>query len=78
MAAGSRSGDSSHCRSRRAPIGVTVASTSRAACTPHPGPERLHQLEVTAGHLVEPEEGIVPAHDRPSEVRQAGGWSSLR
>ena len=31
---------------------------------PHPGPERLHQLEVAARHLVEPEVGIVAAHDR--------------
>ena len=39
---------------------------------PGAGAERLDQLEVPAGHLVEPEEGVAPADRRAGEVGQPG------
>ena len=72
MAAGSRRGDSIHWRSRRPPIGVTVASRVSSSVQPAgAGAERLDQLEVAPGHLVEPEEGIAPADHGAGEVGQA-------
>ena len=82
IAAGSRSGESSHCRSSRAPIGVTVASIVSSSVSPRaPAPERLDQLEVSPGHLVEPEERVAAgapraapgAAARPAAARRGSG-----
>ena len=79
MRAGSQSGESSQWRSRRAPIGVSGAVERSSSVAPsRAGAQRLHQLEVAAGHLVEPEVRVAAPHGRAREVRQAGGLELAR
>ena len=41
--------------------------------TARAGAQRLDQLEIAAGHLVEPEKGLAPADEGAAQVGQAGG-----